>query len=232
LAAERAAALSPIVTAREGEDMPESHGPPTIRVGATGEATGAPDRLTIDLGVVCRAPTARQALTRANERAAELIEMLGREGVAKNDIATRSISIHPHYDDKGKVAGYEASNDVVVVLRDLARAGEVIDAAAGATGDDIRMGALTFGIEDPSELLAEARQAAVRKATKQASELALAAGVALGPILRIVEGRDGAPPSPRPMLRAMAAESVPIEPGAQRLAVTVEIEWEIAGPTT
>jgi uncharacterized protein YggE len=34
------------------------------------------------------------------------------------------------------------------------------------------------------------------------------------------------------MLRAMAAESVPIEPGTQRLAVTVEIEWEIAGPST
>ena len=69
-------------------------------------------------------------------------ELLGLEGIAKNDIATRSISIHPHYDDKGKVAGYEASNDVVVVLRGLARAGEVIDAAAGAVGDDIRMGAL------------------------------------------------------------------------------------------
>ena len=78
-----------------------------------------PTGLSIDLGVVCRAPTARQALSRANERAAALIELLGREGVAKSDIATRSISIHPHYDDKGKVAGYEASNDVVVVLRDL-----------------------------------------------------------------------------------------------------------------
>jgi uncharacterized protein YggE len=202
-------------------------------VGATGEATGAPDRLTIDLGVVCRVPTARQALTRANERAAALVDLLGREAVAKSDIATRSISIHPHYDDKGKAAGYEASNDVVVVLRDLARAGEVIDAAAGAAGDDIRMGALSFGIEDSDDLLAEARQAAVRKAAKQAGELAVAAGVTLGPIRSIVEGAAGAPPSPRPMLRAMvAAEAVPLEPGTQRLTVTVEIEWEIAGPST
>jgi len=197
-------------------------------VASTGEASGAPDRLTIDLGVVCRAPTARQALARANERAAQLIELLGREGIAKNDIATRSISIHPHYDDKGKVAGYEASNDVVVVLRDLARAGEVIDAVAGAVGDDIRMGALTFGIEDPGELLADARREAVEKATRQASELALAAGVTLGPIRSIVEGPAGPLPGPRPMMRAMAAESVPLEPGTQRLSVTVEIEWEIA----
>jgi uncharacterized protein YggE len=195
-------------------------------VASTGEASGAPDRLSIDLGVVCRAPTARQALSRANERAAALIELLGREGVAKSDIATRSISIHPHYDDKGKVAGYEASNDVVVVLRDLDRAGDVVDAAAGAVGDDIRMGALTFGIEDPSDLLADARRRAVATAARQASELALAAGVALGPIVRIVEGSGGAP-TPRPMLRAMAAESVPIEPGSQRLTVSVEIEWEI-----
>ena len=194
---------------------------------STGEASGTPDRLSIDLGVVCRSSTARQALSRANERAAALIELLGDKGVAKSDIATRSISIHPHYDDKGKVAGYEASNDVVVVLRDLSRAGEVIDAAAGAVGDDIRMGALTFGIEDPGELLAGARRGTVHKATVQAGQLALAAGVTLGPVLRIVEGGGGAPPTPRPMMRALAAESVPIEPGSQRLTVTVEIEWEI-----
>jgi uncharacterized protein YggE len=85
--------------------MPEPP-PRTIRVAATGEASGAPDRLNIDLGVASRAATARQALSRANERAAALVELLGREGVAKSDIATRSISIHPHYDDKGRVAGY------------------------------------------------------------------------------------------------------------------------------
>jgi uncharacterized protein YggE len=110
----------------------------------------------------------------------------------------------------------------------LARAGEVIDAAAGAVGDDVRMGALAFGIDDPSELLAEARRHAVTTAARQASELAVAAGVTLGPILRIVEGAVGGPPTPRPMMRALAAESVPIEPGAQRLTVSVEIEWEIA----
>ena len=158
----------------------------------TGEVSAPPDRLSIDLGVVCRSPTARQALTRANERAAELIDLLAAEGVAKTDVATRSISIMPHYDDKGqKVTGYEASNDVVVVLRDLSRAGAVIDAAASAVGDDIRMGSLTFGIEDPTSALADARRGAVEKATAQAQQLAAAAGVALGPIRRISEGTGG-----------------------------------------
>ena len=58
-------------------------------------------------------------------------------------------------------------------------------------------------------------------------ELALAAGVTLGPIRSIVEGPAGPLPGPRSMMRAMAAESVPIEPGSQRLTVSVEIEWEI-----
>jgi hypothetical protein len=169
-------------------------------------------------------------LTRANERATELVELLAREGVAKADIATRSISIYPKYDDKGqKLVGYEASNDVVVVLRDLTRAGAVIDAAASAVGDDIRMGALTFGIEDPSAALADARRAAVEKAASQAQQLAAAAGVGLGPIRRISEGSGGAGAPPfRPMMRALAAEAVPIEPGSQKLSVSVEIEWEIA----
>ncbi len=158
--------------------------------------------------------------------------MLVTEGVVRTDIATRSIAIHPSYDDKGqKVTGYEASNDVVVVLRDLSRAGAVIDAAAGAVGDDIRMGSLTFGIEDPSAVLADPRRAAVEKATSQAQQLAAAAGVRLGPIRRIAEGTGGgAPPPFRPMIRALAADAVPIEPGSQKLSVSVEIEWEIAPP--
>ena len=206
--------------------------PATIRVVGTGEVSAPPDRLSIDLGVVCRSPTARQALTRANERAAELIDLLAAEGVAKTDIATRSISIMPRYDDKGqKVTGYEASNDVVVVLHDLSRAGAVIDAAASAVGDDIRMGSLTFGIEDPTSALADARRGAVEKATAQAQQLAAAAGVALGAIRRISEGTGGGPPPIRPMMRMMAAEaSVPVEPGSQKLSVSVEIEWEIAPP--
>ena len=206
--------------------------PATIRVVGTGEVSAPPDRLSIDFGVVCRSPTARQALTRANERASELIALLVTQGVVRTDIATRSIAIHPHFDDKGqKVTGYEASNDIVVVLRDLSRAGEVIDAAAGAVGDDIRMGSLTFGIEDPSAVLADARRVAVEKATAQAQQLASAAGVRLGPIRRIAEGTGGgAPPPFRPMMRALAAEAVPIEPGSQKLSVSVEIEWEIAPP--
>ena len=163
--------------------------PATIRVVGTGEVSAPPDRLSIDLGVVCRSPTARQALSRANERASEVIELLGAEGVAKNDIATRSIAIYPHYDDKNrKLVGYEASNDLFVVLRDLSRAGAVIDAAASAAGDDIRMGLLTFGIEDPTAVLADARRAAVIKATTQAQQLAEAAGVTLH--VRLIDGDD------------------------------------------
>lgn len=217
---------------------PPPPGPPprpaTIRVVGTGEVSAPPDRLSIDLGVVCRSPTARQALSQANERTAALIDLLAAEGVAKSDVATRSVAIYPHYDDKNrKLVGYEATNDLVVVLRDLSRAGAVIDASASAVGDDIRMGSLTFGIEDPSAVLADARRAAVEKATAQAQQLASAAGVALGPIRRISEGGGGGGPPPfRPMMRAMAVDAaVPIEPGAQKLSVSVEIEWEIAPPS-
>ena len=92
------------------------------------------------------------------------------------------------------------------------------------------IGAGPLFLERMEPLGADARREAVEKATRQASELAVAAGVTLGPIRSIVEGSAGAPPGPRPMLRAMvAAEAVPLEPGTQRLSVTVEIEWEITG---
>ncbi len=59
-------------------------------------------------------------MSQANERTAALIELLAAEGVATTDVATRSVAIYPHYDDKNrKLVGYEATNELVVVLRDL-----------------------------------------------------------------------------------------------------------------
>ncbi len=84
-----------------------------------------------------------------------------------------------------------------MTIRDIAAAGGIIDAAAQAVGDAVRVQSLQFAIDDDSKLLADARTAAVRKAQEQAKQLADAAGVALGTIRSINETSTGQqPPSP------------------------------------
>ena len=124
------------------------------------------------------------------------------------------------------------TNEVTATLRDVAGAGALVDAAAQAAGDAVRVQQITFGIDDDAQPRAGARADAVRQAVTQARQLADAAEVGLGPILSITELSEGQPPVPITRDSAAAAQaSVPIEPGTQDVSVTVEVVHAVAGLT-
>ena len=107
--------------------------------------------------------------------------MLTDAGVSKDDVQTSGLSVYPEFDGDGeKIIGYTSSNSLTVTTHDLDGAGRIIDAAAGAVGDDIRIDGVWFSIEDTGELVKQARADAVRKAGEQAQQLAGAAGIGLG----------------------------------------------------
>src|SRR5262249_53887670 len=103
---------------------------PTINVAGHGEVDGTPDVMTVTMGVQTADPSAQAALQRNSERAAALITSLKAHGVAAKDIQTIDLNVSPTFDDHFHVTGYSASNTVTAKLRDIARAGGVIDAAA------------------------------------------------------------------------------------------------------
>src|SRR5262249_23658065 len=103
---------------------------PTINVGGHGEVDGTPDVMTVTMGVQTADPSAQAALQRNNERAAALIASFKAHGVADKDIQTVDLNVSPTIDDHFHVTGYSASNTVTAKLRDIAKAGSVIDAAA------------------------------------------------------------------------------------------------------
>jgi uncharacterized protein YggE len=201
-----------------------------ITVDGTGIVSGTPDLLTVSMGVQVQAPTATEALRASSDKAASLIATLQRAGVAKADLTTSGLSLWPRYDKDGQqITGYEASNQVTAKLRDLDKAGTVIDAAAAAVGDAIRLNGLGFSIEDTGPLYVQARDLAVAQARTQAEQLAKAAGVALGQVLTIEESAQQVPvPVPYAADAAAAREqSVPIEPGTQDVRLTVRVSFAI-----
>jgi uncharacterized protein YggE len=205
---------------------PES---PSITTRGVGTVAGTPDTLTVVLGVQTRAAAAAAALADNNTRTSALLDVLRGRGVAPADLRTSRLQIFPTFENDGRISGYEVTNEVTATLRDIAGAGALVDAAAQAAGDAVRVQQISFGIDDDAEPRSRARADAVRQAVTQARQLADAAEVGLGPILSITEVVEGRPPAPVTRDSAAAQAAVPIEPGTQDVSVTVEVVHAVAG---
>lgn len=201
----------------------------TLVATGTARVRGVPDVLTMALGVTSRADTVGAALDRNNAAIGKVMGVLTDGGVDEKDVQTSSFSIGPVYDDRStKIVGYQVSNVLTVQLRDLAKAGALIDKAAQAGGDDVVMQGVAFSFDDASKLVAQARTEAVRRARTQAQQLAEAAGVELVAVRTISE----ASADPGPVLAAPDAATrdetaVAIAPGSQELSVQVTVVYTI-----
>jgi len=202
----------------------------TIVATGTARVRGTPDVLTVMLGVTTRGHSVGEALDRNNSGARKVIEVLDDGGVDKKDVQTTNFSISPIYGDNGNdIEGYQVSNVVVAHLRDLDKAGSLLDKAAQAGGDDVVVRGVNFDIDDTSDLVSAARGDAVKRARNQAEQLAAAAGVQLGDVLTISESsQDVGPFMAAPEAAdARAATSVPIQTGSQELTVQVSVVFSI-----
>ena len=216
--------------AAEEADPAPSADRPTITARGLGTVTGVPDVLTIAIGVETRAEQAADALADNNGRTQAVIDLLKAEGVAEADLQTADLSIFPTYTSNGtRITGYQVTNSLRVTLRDLDRSGQIIDAAAGAAGDAVRIRGLTLSIDDTSDLYAAARADAVRRAKAQAEQLAEAAGVALGSVRTITEAPLQGPGYEEQLgYAADAAGGAPVQAGTQDLTLTVTVVYDIA----
>ncbi|MBM3658609.1 MAG: DUF541 domain-containing protein [Actinobacteria bacterium] len=200
----------------------------TLVATGTARVRGVPDVLTMNLGVSTRGDSVGDALGRNNDAIRKVMAVLRDGDVDEKDIQTSSFSISPYYDDNSEIDGYQVSNLVTVQLRDLAKAGTLIDKAAGAGGDDVVMRGVSFGFDDTSALVAQARTDAVKRARAQAEQLSEAAGVTLVEVRTISESSyDPGPVAAAPQAELRAADSVAIAPGAEELSVQVTVVYTI-----
>jgi uncharacterized protein YggE len=206
----------------------------TITVNGEGKAYGRPDQADISTGVTTQAPTAREALARNTAQMSAVIDGLKKAGVEAKDIQTSNFSVTPVYSQPApgqtappRIAAYQVSNNVTVIVRDLAKLGPILDQAVQLGSNAI--GGIGFSIHDPKELTMQARDLAVEDAKARALRYAKAAGVSVGRVLTISEGAI-ALPGPVYRARAMLAMdggSVPVESGSQELTASVSIVYEI-----
>lgn len=205
-----------------------------ISVAGTGEVTGVPDTLSVDIGVSVLADTVAEATATAGQKADALIGALIGNGVSREDITTTNYSIYPEYDwrgDQERLLGYRVSNTVRAKIRDVAGAGDVLDSAVAAAGDDARVNGLSFAIEDDAALVRAARQAAWNDAFAKATQLAELSDQALGPVISITE-TVSRPPAPIFFDDFAPAEDAEfrtaIEPGTSEVVISLEVHFALA----
>lgn len=203
-----------------------------ISVSGRGEVLGTPDTLTITLGVAVLRPDVSTATGDAADLAERLIAALTNRGVAEQDIQTANYSIYPEYDwsnNEQRLVGYRVNNTVTAKIRDLDKAGEIIDAATAAGGDDVVVNGLNFSLEDNDELIVAAREAAWQDALTKAQQLASLSGTTLGSPLSISESFSSQSP-PIYYERAEAAADAaftPIQPGQETVTVNLQVRFGI-----
>lgn len=199
--------------------------PRTVSVVGTGRVTVSPDVAILTLGV----ETPDRALATAQQenaaRSAALRARLAAWGLPAREIQTAGYNVWQDHDRDGKPRGYRVGNTVRLLTGDLARVGELLDAAIDAGANSID--GVTFGLRDEADALHRAREAAMADARAKAAHYAALAGSHLGDVLSIAEG-DATPP-PRPMyaraMLAVAAPHTPIEAGEGTVIVTLQVMY-------
>jgi len=201
-----------------------------ITVTGAGYSSVPPDVMTVDLGISVLAGTVAEGRSVATAKARALIASLKDRGVADQDVQTARYTIHPEYDHhegQQRLRGYRVSNDLQMALRDLGSAGEILDAAAEAGGDEVTINNVSFSVENQSAARDQAREAAWSDALARAEHLARLSGRTLGDVAGIVES-SGSTPGPGPLARmAMAAETAPIEAGTTSIQVSLEVRFNL-----
>jgi uncharacterized protein len=206
-------------------------GSATVTTRGSGSVSGTPGIMTLSIGVTTTSVHAGEALTDSSTKANAVQQTLRNAGVAAADIQTSQLSLSPTYSNNSSTPnGYQATNMVTAKLRDLSKAGKVIDDAVTAAGDAGRLEGVSFSIDDSSAFASAARKMAVAQARRQADELAAAAGMKVAGLRSISEdsaqtpyrSAGGAVPS-----SAQASAPVPIQPGVQQTTVDVSAVWNL-----
>ena len=213
-----------------------------IRVSGTGSISVEPDVAVLEIGVEVFAGKVSKARSEASIAMESVTSTIKKLGVEDKDIQTTRFSIYPRYDYEettinGKrigtqvLTGYTVSNTVKAKVFEVDKVGEIIDDAADAGGDYVRINGVDFTVDDPNPYKTTIRKMAVEDAVNKAQEYALLTNVELGPIISLDEMGAGSIQSPYEaeygMRMMAAAPTTSISSGQLEISLSVNTLFAI-----
>lgn len=203
----------------------------TILVGGFGKVTVSNDIAVTTIGHSNTDKDVAKAQADNKKVMDGVLAELKQLGAADKDLQS-DYSIYPDYnytEQKGQeLRGYRVASSVTVKIRDLSKIPAILGLAGkyGAT----EVSGLSFTIDDPENLKAEARAKAVADAQTKAAKLAAALGVRLGSLISYNE-YEGGGYQPPPMYKygAETGGGGPAEvmAGSRDVVMNVNLSYEI-----
>jgi uncharacterized protein YggE len=203
-----------------------------ISVSSVGTVKVTPDAVRLNASVSNISKVSKDALAAANVAASKFRTTILANGIDKKYLASTTLTVYPEYNytqEGGNVLiGYRASQSFEVVIRNAAKAGEIVDAVVASAGDLLAINGVTPFVYDNTKATEAARNSAVKNAKAKAASYAKLLGVKIGKIIYLQE--SSAPSSyPIMMTQAKASdESTQIDLGQQDVTVSVATRWAIS----
>jgi uncharacterized protein YggE len=203
-----------------------------ISVSSIGTVKVTPDAVRLNASVSNISKVSKDALAAANVAASKFRAAILANGIDKKYLSSTTLTVYPEYNytqDAGNVQiGYRASQSFEVVIRNAAKAGEIVDAVVASAGDSLAINGVTPFVYDNTKATEAARNSAVKNAKAKAASYAKLLGVKIGKIIYLQE--SSAPSSyPISMAQAKASdEATQIDLGQQDVSVSVATRWAIS----
>ena len=202
--------------------------PPVVVASGEGVVKAAPDQAWVRIGAENRSKNPKDAQQQNAQAMSAVQQKLTTLGIPKDAIKTVAIDLQLEFDyanGRQTPRGYVARNTIEVRVDELAKLGEVLDAAVGS-GATLLHG-LRFDLKNRETLEREALQRAVAAAVARAEAMAAGARRGIDRVLRIEESSVGGG-EPRPMMmmeRSMARQdaSTPVSAGEIEIRAQVRV---------
>jgi uncharacterized protein YggE len=201
--------------------------PPVVVASGAAIVSRAPDVAYVSLAIESRAKSPRDAQRQNADVAAAVVKRLAELSIPGDARRTTGVRLEQEYDNangRRTPRDFVARNALEVRVDDIAKAGEIADAAvqAGATSID----GIRFDLKDRPVVEREAIRLAVADARGRAEAAAAGAGRTIDRILKIEDGERA--PVPRPIMAMRADAGTVIEPGLidVRASVTLTVSMK------
>lgn len=167
----------------------------TVSFSGEGKVVSKSDIALVNLSIVTESATSKSAQDNNSKKSKAVVDFLKKQKIEEKDIKTTSYNIYPQYrypeNDKPAINGYQVNQTMEIKIRNLDNVSAILDGVVSAGTNQIN--SLSFQIDEPEQLKAEARKMAINDAKKKARELEKELGIDLGKIINFSENTGGFP---------------------------------------
>lgn len=168
----------------------------TVSFSGEGKVVAKPDIAKVQLSIVTDALTSKAAQDENSKKSKAVTDYLKKQDLDDKDIKTTGYNIYPQYKypqfgGQPTITGYQVNQSMEVKVRNLDKVSNILDGVVTAGTNQVN--SLSFEIDDPESLKADARKKAIEDAKNKAEELEDELDIDLGKIVNFSENTGGYP---------------------------------------